>query len=178
MVPSACDNRTFYRAQPQECASPPAHSQGRHRGHHRGHRNENRQYDNQQYYSYGQPYYSYGQPSGGGWNLNLGNLLPYAVPAVAGFALGRVTGGNRQGSGIGSLVVPTAATLLGYKGGSYLGDRLADSGVGNAIDNSGLGRWFANTPVANWVGGEASGLLKPLSGFAGALLGVKLVGGW
>lgn len=123
-----------------------------------------------------------------------GSLLGAALPALAGFAFGRMTAprydayafgyGNPYAPyqppmyaapyrerGLGSHVLTAAATVGGWYAGRNAGHRLEHGGVGAALDQSGFGAWYSSSPISGFTGGRASGLLRPVAGFAGALLG-------
>ena len=120
-------------------------------------------------------------------------LAPLLLPAVAGFALGRITappsapltfgydayaGADPYALGYArrSPLVSTIATLGGFAVGSHLGRSLAHGRLGCGLDRSAFGGWYAHSIFGSLTGRRASGLLGPLTGLTGALIGNWLAG--
>lgn len=110
--------------------------------------------------------------------FGLQRFMPYVLPAALGFAASRLTSGHgaRSGGGGGLFgqVVPVAATLGGYYGGSRVGSYVGAGQLGVSLDSSALGAWYAGSALSQFTGGRASGALSPLGGVMGALLGSML----
>ena len=105
-------------------------------------------------------------------SFDLSPLVSLALPALGGFAVGRLTADERDHSSLFS----TLGTIGGFLGGRSLGRAVSGGAFGAALDASRIGAWYSQSPIGRLTHHHASGLLAPLGGLLGAYLGNRLVG--